>query len=165
MGDDLVREYLTALMSQVVPLLPPVLGTDLQRYRDELIIRFSNPGIADRLDRLARRGSTKLASYVVPSIAEARRRGAHSGLLTATIAAWIELLARAGGAGGPLHDPMRARLAPLAAAGDVQGILSAIPGFEAIADDEAVRDDIERSFCTLQRDGVRSLMRAAVDAV
>jgi mannitol 2-dehydrogenase len=164
MGDDLVREYLIALMGQVVPLLPPVVGTDLRRYRDQLITRFSNPGVADRLDRLARRGSTKLAGYVVPSIAEARCLRAHAGLLTTTVAAWIELLTRSGGADGPLQDPMRARLAPLAAAGDVQGILSAIPGFEAIADDEVVRDDIERSLRALRRDGVRSVMRATVAA-
>jgi fructuronate reductase/mannitol 2-dehydrogenase len=164
MGDDLVREFLIALMDQVVPLLPPVVGTDLRRYREQLITRFSNPGVADRLDRLARRGSTKLAGYVVPSIAEARSRRAHTGLLTTTIAAWIELLTRPGGAGGPLQDPMRAQLAPLAAAGDVQRILSVIPGFEAIADDRAVRDDIERSLRALRRDGVRSVMRAAVAA-
>ena len=164
MGDAFIREYLTALMGQVVPLLPPVVGTDLQRYRDELIVRFSNPGIADRLDRLARRGSTKLASYVVPSIVEARRLGVGSGLLTGTIAAWIELLTRTGDAGGPLHDPMRAQLAPLAAVGDVQGILSVIPGFGAIADDDEVRRDIERSLRVLRQDGVRSLMRTAVDA-
>jgi hypothetical protein len=59
---------------------------------------------------------------------------------------------------------MRARLAPLAAAGDVQGILSLIPGFEAIADDRVVQDDIERSLRAMRRDGVRSAMRAAVDA-
>jgi fructuronate reductase/mannitol 2-dehydrogenase len=164
MEDELVREYVIALMDQVVPLLPPVRGTDPQRYRDQLITRFSNPGVADRLDRLARRGSTKLASYVVPSIVEARRRHSLAGLLTTTIAAWIELLTRPGGAGGPLHDPMRARLAPLAAAGDVQGILSLIPGFEAIADDRVVQDDIERSLRAMRRDGVRSAMRAAVDA-
>jgi fructuronate reductase/mannitol 2-dehydrogenase len=160
MRDDRVSDFVSALMDQVMPLLPPVEGIDLREYRDLLIHRFSNRAIGDRLERLAGRGSTKLASYVVPSIAEARRRGTDHRLLVTTVAAWIVLLGHAGPA--PIADPLRDELAPLAARRDVRGLLAKVPGIAWIVDDEEVCAAIERDVTAISADGLAAVLRSAV---
>jgi mannitol 2-dehydrogenase len=163
MGDERVRDFVRAFMDQVIPLLQPVDGIDLQQYRELLIDRFSNRAIGDRLERLAGRGSTKLGSYVVPSIADARLLGADYRLLAVTVAAWIVLLARADG-GTPVEDPLREELAPLAARGDVRGLLSRVRGIAWMADDDEVRTAIERGVAAITCDGVAAVLRSAVTA-
>jgi fructuronate reductase/mannitol 2-dehydrogenase len=164
MHDRHLRRYLTALMDQVIPLLEPVDGIEFEEYRDELIVRFSNPRIKDRLERLAGRGSTKLASYLGPSIADARRRGADCGLLIAAVAAWITLLAQSADSAGAatIQDPLLEKLAPMAEEGDVRGILLQLRGLSSLADDAEVCAGIERAVADIREHGPRSVLRAAV---
>jgi mannitol 2-dehydrogenase len=162
MHDDRVKDFVAALMDQVIPLLQPIEGIDLREYRDLLIQRFSNRFIGDRLERLAGRGSTKLGSYVVPSIAEARRRGTDYRLLATTVAAWIVLLGQAGPAS--IADPLRDQLAPLAARRDVRGLLSKVRGIAWVVEDEAVCAAIERDVASISADGVAAVLRSTVIA-
>ena len=164
MRDERVERFVSGLMDQVIPLLPPVDGTDLREYRDLLIHRFSNRHIGDRLERLAGRGSTKLSSYVAPTIAEARRRGTDWSMLAVTIAAWIVLLGAEGEGTAPVADPLRDELAPLAARGDVRGVLSAVRGLAWIADDAEVVTAIERAVAAISSDGVDAVLRFTAGA-
>jgi fructuronate reductase/mannitol 2-dehydrogenase len=163
MGDPELGEYIVGMMNQVIPLLPPVEGIDLQQYRDVLVSRLLNPEIGDRLDRLARRGSVKLGSYVAPSIVDARRRGEDCRLLTGTVAAWIALLGREVDGNAAVQDPQLDELAPIAAKGDVRGILAAVRGLALLTEDDEVCREIERVVAALLEHGARSILRAALE--
>jgi mannitol-1-phosphate/altronate dehydrogenase len=77
---------------ELCPLLPETTDFDLADYRKSVLTRLSNPGIADNLSRLAARGSTKMPSYLLPSIAEARAQQRPTTLLTLALAAWMRYL-------------------------------------------------------------------------
>jgi mannitol 2-dehydrogenase len=57
-------------------------------YRNTLLTRLSNPRMGDQLSRLARRGSTKISSFVLPSLQEAIAQGRPYELLMLAIAGW-----------------------------------------------------------------------------
>lgn len=142
MRDDDVRAYVRGLMDEIIPLLPDVPGMDLTEYRETLISRFSNPEISDQLERLARRSSTKMPSYVLPSLTEAMAAGREHRLLVLTVAGWIEFLGGEDLNGDPIdvQDALLEDLRPLAANKDVTafvadeaifGELGSNPGFVA----------------------------------
>jgi len=168
LADPVLGGYVARLMAEeIAPLLPCPAGVDLAEYQRSLLQRFADPSIGDRLDRLCRRGSSKLPLYLLPSLVQARAEGRPSTLLTVAVAGWcrylrgtdlagrelvladdraeeLGLLARAGGT-----DPR-----PLLAVRSVFGDLGDDPGFvEAVA-------DVLRQF---EEHGVRATVAAAVD--
>lgn len=143
MADPRVSTFIRHLMDQEIrPLLPEPPGIDLGDYRSSLLERFANPAIGDTLDRLCRRGSTKMPAYLLPSLREAIRGGRPSEGLTLAVAAWIRYLSGTDLSGSAIAvvDPLLAELQPLAksadrdvrpllARGDVFGDLGSVPGF------------------------------------
>jgi mannitol 2-dehydrogenase len=69
-----------------------VAGMELANYRCSLLQRLSNTAIADPLSRLCRRGTTKMADYLLPSLTEARTNGRPHQLLLLAVAAWMRYL-------------------------------------------------------------------------
>ncbi|XRT97271.1 ABC transporter permease subunit [Pseudomonas aeruginosa] len=68
LGDPLLRRYVRAFMDRdVAPLLAPVPGIDLERYKDSLVERFANRAIADQLERVCSDGSSKFPKFIVPT--------------------------------------------------------------------------------------------------
>ncbi|MDF5938955.1 hypothetical protein P4234_16195 [Pseudomonas aeruginosa] len=51
----------------MAPLLAPVPGIDLERYKDSLVERFANRAIADQLERVCSDGSSKFPKFIVPT--------------------------------------------------------------------------------------------------
>ena len=49
--------------------MPPVPGTDLDRYLERIVERFSNPTIGDAVTRLCLDGSNRRSKFVEPTIA------------------------------------------------------------------------------------------------
>src|SRR4051794_1844089 len=67
--DPLFQRFLLGYMEEeATPTLRPVPGIDLDRYRRDLIARFSNPHIRDTLARLAFDGSERLPKWLLPVI-------------------------------------------------------------------------------------------------
>jgi D-arabinitol 4-dehydrogenase len=64
------RDYIT---QDVIPSLLPS-PIDLQRYRDIVLDRFSNPHIRDTNERVAADGFTKLSGFVVPTLRDSFAR-------------------------------------------------------------------------------------------
>jgi fructuronate reductase/mannitol 2-dehydrogenase len=93
MADPVFRDYVVTMMSrEVVPLLQPVPGLDLAVYQRTLVERLSNPRMADQLARLSSRGSTKVPSYLLPSIRDALTHGSSHELLVLAVAGWMRFL-------------------------------------------------------------------------
>ncbi|MGV7694037.1 mannitol dehydrogenase family protein, partial [Mycobacterium kansasii] len=61
-------------------------------YRATLLDRLSNPRMSDQLSRLARRGTTKINSFVLPSLQEAIAQGRPHTLLTLAVAGWARYM-------------------------------------------------------------------------
>ncbi|MEU2350250.1 mannitol dehydrogenase family protein [Modestobacter sp. NPDC049651] len=169
MADELFRGFIRRLMAEEVgPLLPPPPGIDLDEYQQVLLGRFANPAIADGLDRLCRRSSTKIPGNLLPSLRAARRAGRPSELLTLAVAGWVRYLRGTDLAGRPLQlpDARAAELGALARAGgtDPRPLLAAPGLFGDLADDAgfvaALTEDLEQ----LDRDGVAATLAAHLTA-
>lgn len=71
MADPLVRAFLTKVeQEEIIPILPPVPGTDLSDYFDLIVRRCDNPKIGDTIRRLCLDGSNRQPKFIIPSIAD-----------------------------------------------------------------------------------------------
>lgn len=76
MEEPLIRNFLGKLeMSEIIPCVPPVPGTDLNDYFALIERRFANPKIGDTVSRLAQDGSNRQPKFILPSTADRLRRG------------------------------------------------------------------------------------------
>jgi fructuronate reductase/mannitol 2-dehydrogenase len=161
-GDPLLRRFAESLMGEVAPLLPDVLGLDVDEYRETLLERFGNPRVGDRLRRLCGRGSTKMPAYLLPSLEEAVEQGLPHETLTLALAAWIRYLTGVDSEGGRIEveDARWEELRPLAraAAADPRPLLEVRDVFGSLADSEAF---VERLTGTIRLLDARGPVAAA----
>ena len=167
MDDPAIRDYLESLLcDEIAPLLGEVPGIDLGDYIETLLDRFANPGVGDQLSRLAERGSVKMPSYLLPSAAEAMRRGSPIGLLAIAVAAWIRSMRGTDLDGEHLEiaDPIAARLGRLARAGgtDPRPVLGERSVFGNLGRSPAFVTSVERSLRALERSGLDGLLDGGV---
>lgn len=93
MRNRAIFDYVEALLrDEIQPLLPPVPGMNTPEYRDTLLDRLSNPRMSDQLSRLARRGTSKIAQFVMPSLQEAIAQGRPHTLLMLAVAGWARYM-------------------------------------------------------------------------
>ena len=76
MQEPLIRGFLEKLeREEIIPVVPPVPGSDLSGYLDLIVRRFSNPTIGDTIPRLCQDGSNRQPKFILPSAADRLRRG------------------------------------------------------------------------------------------
>lgn len=76
MANPLIRDLLDKIeTTEILPILPPVPGTDLDAYKAMIINRFSNPEVADTERRLCFDGSNRQPKFIIPSIRDNIARG------------------------------------------------------------------------------------------
>lgn len=165
MGDSRIHDYLARMMDdEVTPLLPAVPGIDLTAYKHTLLKRFANPKINDELSRLCGRGSTKMPTFLLPSIVEALERGQSHDLLTLAVSAWFRYLKGIDMDGREIEikDAQKDRLQELAVAGgdDPRPLLSEREIFGSLGENETFVASLQRALRTLDSEGPR----AAIDA-
>lgn len=163
MADDAVRSYLSSLMAEeIAPLLGDAGGIDLDRYRETLLERFSNPGVGDQLSRLCERGSTKLPAYLLPSVEEALAEGAPIDRLSLAVAAWMRSLRGRDSAGRriPVVDPRRDLLVSIArhAGDDPRPLLSRRDIFGDLIEHDEFVHAVERHLRALGDGGVAAAL-------
>jgi fructuronate reductase/mannitol 2-dehydrogenase len=168
MADPVLGRYVTRLMAdEIAPLLPPPAGVDLAGYQRSLLQRFADPSIGDRLDRLCRRGSSKVPLYVLPTLRTALETGRPSRLLTLAVAGWCRYLQGTDLAGNELVvvDERAAELRRLARAGgtDPRPLLGVRSVFGDLGDDPAFVDAVGLALHQLERDGVRAALADALE--
>jgi mannitol 2-dehydrogenase len=167
-GDPVFSDYLHRLMGvEVIPLLPRPDGIDLDDYARTLLRRFANPAIADRLQRVSRRGSSKMPNYLLPSLREAIAEQRPHELLTLAVAGWLRYLRGTDEAGRPIEieDERREELSELArtSGGDPRPLLADRSLFGDLADDEDFAARVEAALHALDAAGVRTTMAACVE--
>ncbi|MCW2684143.1 MAG: Fructuronate reductase [Blastococcus sp.] len=168
-GDPVFSDFLHGLFTgEVIPLLPPPDGIDLAEYEQTLLQRFANPAIGDRLQRLGRRGSSKVPEYLLPSLSHALRQRRPHALLTLAVAGWMRYLQGTDESGRPIEieDAQRNRLQELARAGgtDPRPLLSERSLFGDLVDDDAFVGRLEQALVQLHTDGVRATLAAHLAA-
>jgi fructuronate reductase/mannitol 2-dehydrogenase len=168
MADPVLGGYVTRLMAEeIAPLLPCPAGVDLGAYQRSLLQRFADPSIGDRLDRLCRRGSSKLPLYLLPSLTEALAQESPSRLLTLAVAGWCRYLQGVDLAGHPLDvaDDRAEELGLLArAAGTDPGPLLAVRSvFGDLGDDAAFVAAVADLLRQFEAHGIRATVRTALD--
>ena len=68
MATPLVRDFLRKLETEeIIPIVPPVPGTDLHDYFALIDRRFANPKIGDTIPRLCLDGSNRQPKFILPS--------------------------------------------------------------------------------------------------
>jgi mannitol-1-phosphate/altronate dehydrogenase len=169
MRDPHVYRYVEQLMRvEVSPLVPKNLALDVASYQATVLERLSNPGVADRLTRLAARGSTKMPSYLLPSLNEARSAKRPTALLTLALAAWFRYLRGYDMQGRtiPVEDQRARTLKTLALAGlaDPRPLLGMRDVFGDLGDDVEFVGTLEQMLHDIDRIGLAAVMRKVITA-
>lgn len=92
--DECVKDPLFALFLrkfmdiEVTPVLPTLEGIDLDAYKSTLVERFGNPNIKDALSRICLDSSSKIATFLVPTVIENLKNKGEFTFSALTIAAW-----------------------------------------------------------------------------
>lgn len=69
MQDSLIKQFLLKVeKDEIVPVVPPVPGMDLQDYLETVCERFANPNIEDTVSRLCYDGYNRQPKFIIPSI-------------------------------------------------------------------------------------------------
>jgi fructuronate reductase/mannitol 2-dehydrogenase len=169
MADPVLCAYVTDLMAkEVAPLLPATPGVDHGEYRRTLLRRFANPSIGDPLARLCGRGSTKMPAYLLPSIADAQKRGRSHPLLTLAVAAWLRYLRGTDCEGRPIEikDAFKDELQRLAREGgaDPRPMLGRRDIFGDLGLNQDFVAAVGRDLVTLDRHGVHAAVAGRLGA-
>jgi mannitol 2-dehydrogenase len=126
--------------------------------------RFANPKVKDELQRLARRGSGKLPSYLLPSIVEARAAHRRYDLLLLAVAGWVRYLRGVDLDGEEIdvEDPRKDELQPLAlqGGGNPRPLLAERSIFGALAGDGEFASRLQEALALIERDGPRAAINA-----
>ncbi|WP_166422380.1 mannitol dehydrogenase family protein [Paraglaciecola sp. 20A4] len=81
--------YLRLFMDkEVTPVLDPVEGIDLTEYKDVLFERFANPNIKDSLSRICLESSSKVATFLIPTLLHNLENDGDIACATLVLAAW-----------------------------------------------------------------------------
>ncbi len=117
MAHPLVLGFLEKVTrDEIVPYVAPVPGTDLAAYCTLIRDRFSNPEVADTVQRLCLDGSNRQPKFIVPSLRDALGAGGRIEGLALASALWCRYCAGTTDRGTviPPNDPNWDRLTALA---------------------------------------------------
>lgn len=163
MEHPLVRGLLQKIeREEIVPILPPVPGVDLDEYFQLIERRCLNPKIGDTIRRLAFDGSNRQPKFIIPSIADRLGRGLPVEGLALESALWCRYCAGVTAAGKQIepNDPAWERLQATALATRAEpGVwlgMSDIYGTTAEA--PAFRDAFARHLRALWADGTEATL-------
>ncbi len=143
MRDPELAAFVDAMIARdIIPMLPPVRGLDIQEYRAAVLQRFRNPVIVHRLDQIAQDGSQKLPYRLGDTLIANRRTGRMPTHVVAAFGAWTAFLIRRSRSGQPIVDPAGDRLAILASEGSAADIVARLAD-EALGIPREVLEDAE----------------------
>jgi fructuronate reductase/mannitol 2-dehydrogenase len=154
MSSPVLRDYVDGYLAEAAALLPEVPGIDLAAYRQTLLERFSNSQLSDQTARLCRRGSTKVPSYVLPSLELALALDQPREHLVLAVAGWFRFLRGVDydGRAIEVEDVHADRLRSLAVAGwtDPRPLLTQRDVFGSLADNRQLAHELEQALYLLE---------------
>jgi mannitol 2-dehydrogenase len=89
-----VRRFLERFLAdEAIPTLPAIPGHPAAEYAATVLQRFTNTGVRDQIARLCIDGTSKLRSFVIPTVETQLERRGPVGCATLALAAWARYLA------------------------------------------------------------------------
>jgi mannitol 2-dehydrogenase len=111
--DPLFADFLRAYMDREgTPTLQPVPGIDLEEYKANLIVRFSNPSVRDTVARLCAESSDRIPKWLLPVIRHNLATGGEITRSAAVVASWARYAEGVDEQGEPIEvvDRLKDRL-------------------------------------------------------
>lgn len=164
-ADPVVAAFLAKVETdEILPIVPPVPGTDLREYLRLIQSRFANPEVADTERRLCYDGSNRQPKFIIPSIKDNLARGVLPHGLILESALWCYYCLGKTGTGAQIapNDPAWARLNQ--AAHLAESDAAAWLGMDGIYGEVGRNASVVASFSNylkaLQQQGVRDVLQA-----
>ncbi|MEN2787255.1 mannitol dehydrogenase family protein [Sphingomonas qilianensis] len=153
------------IRDDIIPMLPPVAGLDLDAYRQSVLQRFANPVIVHRLDQIAQDGSQKMPYRLGDTLRDNRRAGRMPQGVIAALGGWIAFLIQRSRDGAPIIDPSATALIAAASAGTPRAVIERLAGAELglsrdLREDAAVLETLERAVSAMLSGDVRGALAA-----
>jgi mannitol 2-dehydrogenase len=164
MEHPLVRAFLGRVeREEIIPIVPPVPGTDLDGYFRKVEERCLNPKIGDTIRRLCLDGSNRQPKFVIPSIRDRLARGLPVEGLALESALWCRYCEGTTDSGRVTepNDPSWDRLQAQARAAkaDPAAWLAMRDIYGDTADAPAFRDAFARWLAALWQDGTAATLQ------
>ena len=114
MRDPLVATYVRKYMDQAT-IAVPMVPIDLDKYKDQLIERFSNP-LGDQVERLCQDGAKKIKEFVAGTIRDIVAKKGETNYISMLLASWIRYMTAVNeqGVEFSINDPEKDKFTPLA---------------------------------------------------
>jgi mannitol 2-dehydrogenase len=168
--DPLFRAFLRRYMEEeATPTLDPVPGVDLDRYKDELIERFSNPEIRDTIARLCAESSDRIPKWLLPVVRVQLSRGGQVRFCAAIVASWARYARGVDEHGAPVEivDRRRDEVMTLAARADEdpEAFIANRDLFGDLAGHARFADAYVQTLKSLQTSGARATLEELVNSI
>ncbi len=154
--------------SEILPVLPPVPGVDLEAYFELIEARCLNPKIGDTIRRLCLDGSNRQPKFIIPTIADRLERGLPVDGLALVSALWCRYCAGTTDSGAVIepNDPNWDRLqaAARAAKSDPAAWLAMSDIYGRTPEAPAFRGPFDAHLAALWRDGTAETLRRYIAA-
>jgi mannitol 2-dehydrogenase len=148
---------------EIMPVVPPVPGVELDDYLALITRRFANPKIGDTVRRLCLDGSNRQPKFIVPSIADRLDRGLPVEGLALVSALWCRYCYGTTESGAEIapNDPNWGRLAATARAAkdDPAAWLAMRDIYGRVAEAPAFRECFAAHLRALWQDGTEAALR------
>ncbi|HEY3925042.1 MAG TPA: mannitol dehydrogenase family protein [Acidothermaceae bacterium] len=169
-GVDGVAAFIRKLMGEAAATVSAPSSLNVDDYEQQLLQRFTNPGLRHRLAQIAIDGSQKLPPRLVATVRAARAASVEPTASVLGIAAWMRYVtAGHDDAGRPLvvDDPLASRIADVVGQAAEPGtIVERLLGigevFGDLADDVALRARLAVALADLTRAGALATLRSNV---
>jgi mannitol 2-dehydrogenase len=166
--DPLFQRLLLGYMEEeATPTLRPVPGIDLDHYRRDLIVRFSNPAVRDTLARLAFDGSERLPKWLLPVVRDNLAAGGEVRRSAAVVAGWARYCEGVDEQGQPIdvvdrrRDALRARARSQRE--DPLAFIADRDLFGDLVDDERFTSAYAATLASLHERGARTTLEDLLD--
>jgi mannitol 2-dehydrogenase len=168
MQEPLIRDFLNKVEhDEIIPVVPPVPGTDLGGYYRLIERRFANPGTGDTITRLCFDGSNRQPKFILPSVADRLGAGASIKGLALVSAFWCRYCYGETESGRPIapNDPGWDRLTEHArrARTDPAAWLAMEDIFGPVARDARYLDAFTSALNAIWREGTASVLRTYLE--
>jgi len=165
MNNPLIARFLDKLeRDEIIPVVPPITGTDFDEYFSKISHRFANPKIGDTIARLCLDGSNRQPKFILPSAADRLRAGLPVTGLALVSALWARYCYGETDSGKPIapNDPSWTRLAAQArlARADARAWLEMINIFGGLASDPVYVAAFVNALDALWSIGTRATLEA-----
>jgi len=162
MHDKKIRNFVFSYMNELKATLEPIEGVDYDAYIQNLLSRFANPAVRDRLLRLAEDGSTKLLNFTIGPLLSLLKMGNQVPNITIVLASWIVYLHQSNtNKDFEVKDPIAGKLQKAAAESleSLSGFLSIQEVFpKEIFQYQDFIDHLERAVIRIREKGISDLI-------